>query len=65
MLPVVVELVAFAEGAAAVRAEKVPAAAAVVLPAHVALEVALLEEAVPAHRAHVRPLGQVVHAVVL
>ena len=66
VLSVVVKLVAFAEGAAAVGAEKVPSsAAAVVLPAHVALEVPLLEEAVPAHRANVRPLGQVVHAVVL
>ena len=63
VLPVVVELVALAEGAAAVGAEEVPHAA-VVLPAHVALEVPLLEEAVAAHRAHVRPLLQVVHAVV-
>ena len=66
MLAVVVELVALAEGAAAAGAEEVPAeaAAAVVLPADVAVEVALLEEGVPAHRADVRPLRQVVHAVV-
>ena len=66
VLSVVVELVAFAESAAAVGAEEVPpSSAAVVLPAHVALKVSLLEEAVAADRAHVRPLGQVVHAVVL
>ena len=66
VLAVVVELVALAEGAAAAGAEEVPAeaAAAVVLPADVAVEVALLEEGVPAHRARVRPLRQVVHAVV-